>query len=145
MKVLFDTNVILDVLLDREPFADDAAELMAKVERSEISGFICATTVTTIHYLATKSLGPKAAAKHIHTLLSLFVIAPVNRVVLEDAVAAKFADFEDAVLWAAASHAGAKYIVTRNIGDFKNATLSVFEPRDFLNALESLRNEGGKA
>lgn len=141
MKVLFDTNVILDVLLDREPFADDAAVLLAKVERSEISGFICATTVTTIHYLATKALGPKAAAKHIQTLLSLFVIAPVNRVVLEDAVAAKFADFEDAVLWAAASHAGAKYIVTRNIGDFKNATLPVFEPREFLNVLESLKGD----
>lgn len=145
MKVLFDTNVILDVLLDREPFADDASLLLAKVEQSEISGFICATTVTTIHYLATKALGPKAAAKHIQALLSLFVIAPVNRVVLEDAVAAKFADFEDAVLWAAASHAGAKYIVTRNIGDFKNATLPVFEPREFLNVLESLKNKGGEA
>lgn len=144
MKVLFDTNVVLDVLLDRESFADDAALLLAKVEQSEISGFICATTVTTIHYLATKTLGPKAAAKHIKELLSLFAIAPVNRVVLEDAVAAKFADFEDAVLWAAASHAGAKYIVTRNIGDFKNTILPVFEPREFLNALESLRNEGGK-
>lgn len=144
MKVLFDTNVVLDVLLDRESFADDAALLLAKVEQSEISGFICATTVTTIHYLATKTLGPKAAAKHIKELLSLFAIAPVNRVVVEDAVAAKFADFEDAVLWAAASHAGAKYIVTRNIGDFKNAILPVFEPREFLNALESLRNEGGK-
>lgn len=144
MKVLFDTNVILDVLLDREPFADDAALLLAKVEQSEISGFICATTVTTIHYLATKVLGPRAAAMHLRSLLSLFVIAPVNRVVLEDAVEAKFGDFEDAVLWAAASHAGAKYIVTRNIGDFKNATLPVFEPREFLNALESLRNEGDK-
>lgn len=145
MKVLFDTNVILDVLLDREPFADDASLLLTKVERSEISGFICATTVTTIHYLATKAFGPKAAAKHIQTLLSLFVIAPVNRVVLEDAVAAKFADFEDAVLWAAASHAGANYIVTRNIGDFKNATLPVFGPREFLNALGSLQDKGGKA
>lgn len=145
MKVLFDTNVILDVLLDREPFAEDAALLLAKVEQSEITGYICATTVTTIHYLATKALGSKGAAKHIQALLSLFAIAPVNRVVLEEAVAAKFADFEDAVLWAAASHAGAKYIVTRNIGDFKNSTLPVFEPREFLNALESLRNDCGKA
>jgi predicted nucleic acid-binding protein len=140
VKVLFDTNVILDVLLDREPFADDAALLLARVEQSEIIGFVCATTVTTIHYLATKALGPKAAVKHIQTLLSLFVIAPVNRVVLENAVVANFADFEDAVLGAAASHVGAKYIVTRNIGDFKNATLPVFEPREFLNVLESLRN-----
>lgn len=145
MKVLFDTNVILDVLLDREPFAEDAALLLAKVEQSEIIGFICATTITTIHYLATKALGPQVAAGHIQSLLSLFVVAPVNRVVLENASAAKFADFEDAVICAAASHAGAKYLVTRNIGDFKNSTLPVFDPKEFLNVLESLKNDGSKA
>lgn len=58
MKTLFDTNVILDVLLDREPFSDDASLLLSKVENSEIIGFICAITVTTIHYLATKALVP---------------------------------------------------------------------------------------
>lgn len=139
MKVLFDTNVILDVLLDREPFVDDAALLLAKVEQSEIIGYICATTVTTIHYLSTKALGPQAAAKQIKTLLALFVVAPVNRLVLENAVVAKFADFEDAVLCAAASHAGAKYIVTRNIGDFKYSNLPVFEPNELLNFLDSLK------
>jgi len=65
MKILFDTNVILDVLLDREPFANEAALLMSMVEQAEITGFICATTVTTIHYLATKALGLQAASRHI--------------------------------------------------------------------------------
>ncbi len=139
MKTLFDTNVILDVLLDREPFSNDAALLLSKVEQSEIIGFICATTVTTIHYIATKSLGPQAASKHIQSLLSLFVIAPVNRLVLENAAASKFSDFEDAVLHEAACHAGAKYIVTRNIGDFKHSKLPVFAPNEFINALKSLR------
>ncbi len=80
MKVLFDTDIILDVLLDREPFADNAAYLLSKVERSEIIGFVCATTITTIH---TKALGSKEASRHIESLLSLFLIAPVNQVVLE--------------------------------------------------------------
>ena len=140
MKTLFDTNVILDVLLDREPFSNDAALLLSKVEQSEIIGFICATTVTTIHYIATKALGPQAASKHIQSLLLLFVIAPVNRVVLENAAASKFSDFEDAVLHEAACHAGAKYIVTRNIADFKHSKLPVFEPNEFVNALKSLSN-----
>jgi predicted nucleic acid-binding protein len=138
MKVLFDTNVILDVLLDREPFSSDASILLSKVEQSEIIGYSCATTITTIHYLATKALGPKAASGHIRSLLSLFVIAPVNRVVLENAFVAKFKDFEDAVLHEAALHAGAQYIITRNISDFKKAVLPVYEPQEFLNALESL-------
>ncbi len=142
MKTLFDTNVILDVLLDRSPFADDAAYLLSKVEQSEITGFVCATTITTINYLATKALGSKSASLHINSLLSLFVIAPVNRLVLENAASLKFKDFEDAVLHEAALHAGAKYIVTRNSIDFKKAKLPVFEPREFINALESLKNKG---
>ena len=59
MKVLFDTNIILDVLLDREPFSEHASYLMSKVERSEINGFLCATTVTTIHYLLSRNLDKK--------------------------------------------------------------------------------------
>jgi len=138
MKILFDTNVILDVLLDREPFSDDAAILMSLAEQSEIIGLICATTVTTIHYLATKALGPQAASRHIQTLLALFVIAPVNRVVLENAAKSKFNDFEDAVLHESAIHAGAEYIVTRNIVDFEKSKLPTFSPTDIISNLESL-------
>ena len=139
MKILFDTNVILDVLLDREPFSNDAAFLMSLVEKSEIIGIICATTVTTIHYLANKALGPQATSRHIQTLLALFVIAPVNRVVLEGAVKSKFKDFEDAVLHESAIHAGAEYIVTRNIDDFKKSKLPIFSSVDLINSIESLK------
>jgi predicted nucleic acid-binding protein len=142
MKTLFDTNVILDVLLDRESFSEDASFLLSKVEQSEIIGFICATTVTTIHYLATKALGPQAATRHIQSLLSLFVIAPVNRIVLENAVASQFKDFEDAVLHEAALHAGVEYIVTRNLSDFKKSKLPVYEPREFISAIELLKKNG---
>jgi predicted nucleic acid-binding protein len=140
MKALFDTNVILDVLLDREPFSEEASILLSKVEQSEIIGFSCATTITTIHYLTTKALGRQAATRHIQSLLSLFVIAPVNRVVLENAAASKFKDFEDAVLHEAALHAGAKYIVTRNCSDFEKSKLPVYDPREFLNTLELFNN-----
>jgi len=139
MKILFDTNVILDVLLDREPFSDDAAFLMSLVEQSDIIGFICATTVTTIFYLAAKTLGHQAASRHIRTLLKLFVVAPVNRIVLEGAAASKFKDFEDAVIHASAIHAGAEYIVTRNSVDFKESRLPIFSPADLINSLESLK------
>lgn len=141
MKIMFDTNVILDVLLDREPFSKDASFLLSKVERSEISGYLCSTTITTIHYLTSKALGNKAAARHIQSLLSLFIIAPVNRVVLEKAVVSKFKDFEDAVLYEAAYHAGAKYIVTRNPLDFKYSGLPVFEPGEFIAALKLLKDD----
>lgn len=143
MKALFDTNVILDVLLDREPFSNDASYLLTKIERSEISGLICATTLTTIHYLATKALGSQAAIQHIHSLLLLFEIAPVNRIVIENAIASGFTDFEDAVLHEAACHAGAEYIITRDTSGFKSSKLPVFTPSEFINILESFTNNSG--
>lgn len=142
MKTLFDTDVILDVLLNRKLFSNDASLLLSKVEWSEVIGLICATTVTTIYYIISKALGSQAASHHIQSLLLLFVIAPVNRAVLENAVASKFKDFEDAVLHEAVCQAGAKYIVTRNIVDFKNSKLAVFKPNEFISAIESLKNNG---
>jgi predicted nucleic acid-binding protein len=144
VRALFDTNVVLDVLLDRQPFSDDAAWLMSRVECSEISGLLCATTVTTIHYLMEKSLGGENARKHIRLLLSLFEIAPVNRVVIENALERGFSDYEDAVLVEAAHHAGAEYILTRSITDFKKSSIPAYTPAGFIQVLASSNQDRGK-
>ncbi|OAQ20232.1 type II toxin-antitoxin system VapC family toxin [Thermosulfurimonas dismutans] len=136
MKIFFDTNVILDVLLDREPFVEDAFHLLAKVERSEVTGVICATTVTTIYYLVSKSLGIKEATRHIKTLLSIFEIAPVNRAVLEEAIDSRFSDFEDAILHASALTVGADCIVTRDFSGFKKSKIPVYTPNELLSILQ---------
>ena len=135
--ILFDTNIVLDLLLDRKPFAKDAALLFSQVETGRLSGCICATTVTTIHYLATKVLGASQAQKHIHKMLSLFEIAPVNRPVLESALSLKFKDFEDAVIHEAARHVAAQAIVTRDIQGFKQSKIPVYTPGEFLRILQS--------
>lgn len=137
MRVLFDTNVVLDLLLDRMPFANNAASLFAKVERSEITGYLCATTVTTVHYLLAKAMDARDANAHIKTLIAMFEIAAVNRLVIEQAIKVGFTDFEDAVLYQAASHAGVDYIVTRNAGDFKKSTIPIYDPREFVSVLRS--------
>lgn len=139
MRVLFDTNVILDVLLEREPFVNDALYLLAKVERAEITGFICATTVTTIYYLVNKALGKKEADRHIKTLLSVFEIAPVNRAVLEEALNLEFSDFEDAVLYSSALTVGADCIVTKNRADFRKAKIPVYTPDELVKVMKSIK------
>ena len=138
MKVLFDTNIILDVLLDRKPFSEHASYLMSQVERSEIIGFLCATTVTTIHYLLSKYLDKEKSIESINSIMALFEIASVNRLVIENALVSKFTDFEDSVLHESARHAGAEYIITRNIKDFKKTKIPAFTPTEFLSMLESL-------
>ena len=138
MKVLFDTNIILDLILDRKPFSEHASYLISKVERSEINGFLCATTITTIHYLLSKYLDKEKSIESIHSIMALFEIASVNRLVIENALVSKFNDFEDSVLHESARHAGAEYIITRNIKDFKKSKIPAFSPTEFLNMLESL-------
>ena len=135
MKVLFDTNVVLDVLLAREPHAEAATRLFSLVDSGRLEASICATTVTTIHYLATKSVGKALAQKHLEVLLEIFDVAGVDRVVLARALKLDFADFEDAVLHEAAAIAGMSAIVTRNGKDFIRATLPVFAPRELLAAI----------
>lgn len=132
MKILFDTNIILDVLLDRSPFSTWALDLFQAVEQKKIQGFIGAATVTTIHHFATKTLGSSKAHKAIQKLLSLFDVAPVNAAVLKEALELKFHDYEDAVLYAAAHHAKLNAIVTRDIKGFKQATLDIYSPKELL-------------
>ncbi len=135
MKVLFDTNVVLDVLLAREPHAGTAASLLSLVDNKRIDGVLCATTVTTIHDLAAKAVGQQQAAMHIRALMALFEIAPVTRDVLVHAMDCGFADYEDAVLHEAAVQSGATAIVTRNGKDFARATLPVLAPVELLAAI----------
>jgi len=138
MNILIDTNVILDVMLDRPPFAESAGKLLSMAEQGEISALICATTVTTIHYLATKALGKERAKKHVKNLTALFDIAPVNRTVIGDALESGFSDFEDAVVYQSACHAGAESIVTRDPKGFKKSDLPVYTPEEILKILEAI-------
>lgn len=135
MKILFDTNIVLDVLMDRLPFSDAAADLFSKVETGEVIGYLCATTITTVYYLASKTVGAARAEEEIGKLLSLFEVAPVNRHVLESAMVAGFDDFEDAVIHGAAVHVGADAIVTRNKKDYTKSRIPVYSSEEMIRIL----------
>lgn len=136
MRLLFDTNVVLDVMLNREPHAAASAEVLSRAEAGDLTGCICATTVTTIHYLATRALGAERSLTEVRKLLSLFEIAPVSRAVLETALDLGFADYEDAVIHEAARQVSAQGIVTRNPRHFKKAALPVYTPEELSRALD---------
>ena len=135
MKILLDTNIVLDVLMDRMPFADAAVELFSRVEDGAVIGYLCGTTVTTVYYLASKTLGAARAQKEIKKLIGLFEIAPVNRPVLESALKIDFNDFEDAVIHEAACHVGADAIVTRDPKDFKKTRIPIYTSEELTRIL----------
>ena len=130
MKLLFDVNVVLDVLLDRKPFADASSEAWAAVERGDASGLLSAHAVTTLHYLNARSVGNRQATETTEALLSVFDVAAVDEQVLRSAVALDWKDFEDAVTAAGARRAKCDAIITRNPRDFKGAAVKVLTPAE---------------
>jgi len=135
VKIVFDTNVILDVLLLRQPFEQASTLLLVEVERETIQGYLCPTTVTTLYYLVKKSKGAKESRRLIRNLLLLFQITPMDKRVLESSLNNDFADYKDGVLYESALRAGLDGIATRNSKDFKTSTLPVFEPEELLQIL----------
>jgi len=132
---LIDTNVVLDVMLAREPHLSASTAVLAAVERGQCLGLLCATTITTIHFIAERQIGAQASLKEINRLMSLFGIAAVNQGVLQSAIHRDMPDFEDAVLHEAAIQAGCHCIVTRNINDFTAAEIPIYTPGQFIMAL----------
>ena len=130
MKVLFDTNIILDVLLEREQFFELSSNLVSLAETQEIEGYLCATTITTIDYLVSRKFNKDKARSTIQKLLRIFQIAEVNKDILLHSVESKFSDFEDAVQHFSGQSIPVDSIVTRNISDFKQAEYPVYSPSE---------------
>lgn len=139
MKILIDTNIVLDHLLDRKPFNRAASWIFSETEHGHLTTLIGATTVTTIYYLVSKAIGKKASRLAVEKILRLFDVAPITRTVLASALLLKFQDFEDAVLHEAAIHIGAEAIITRDVNDFQCSNLPVYSSDEFFVALTSKR------
>jgi len=136
MQVLFDTNVLLDAVLAREPFLADAAFLLEAVETGQIVGVISATTVTDIHYLVGRQTRSRETAiSAVTQLMALMEIGAVDRRTLEQAIALDLADFEDAIQLACAIALGLDAIVTRDLDGFAESSILVLSPSDLRNQL----------
>ena len=127
-KVLFDINVILDVLLDRKPHAEASAAAWTAVETGVSEGLLSAHAVTTIHYLVRKELGAAKTMRIVSAMLKVFGVAAVDSAVIQEALHLSFSDFEDAVTAAAARLAGCDYIVTRDPKGFRRSPVRSLTP-----------------
>jgi predicted nucleic acid-binding protein len=127
-RIFIDTNIVLDFLLEREPFVEDAAKLFAKIDAGEIAGFIAATTITNIYYIIRKAAGVTVAQDAISQILTDLHICAVDKNILETAVALNFRDFEDAVQYACAMKSMVDVIVTRDVSGFLGSEIPVISP-----------------
>lgn len=131
-RLLLDVNVLLDVLLDRDPWSESAAALWAAVESGTARGFIPAHGVTTIHSLMRKARGAAFADRGVSELLSVFGVARVDASVLKAALSLRFAHFEDAVCAAAGGAARCDLLVTRDPAGFRGSPVEVASPGEAL-------------
>lgn len=132
MKLFVDTNVVLDVLAQREPWFKDSSRLLAHIEQGRATGHIAAHTLTTLHYLLSKHLGQQKTAAVLIDLTALLQVEPVDLQVLQQALALGWGDFEDAVQAVTAVRCQADYLLTRNRRDFKQSPVPVITPSEFL-------------
>lgn len=132
MRVLLDTDVILDLLLDRAPFADAAAALWLAHEREQLNAYIAAITPINLFYIARKLRNEQAARQAVVELLATLNVCAIEQGTLNSAPSLPFRDYEDAVQHAAASAAGLEAIITRNVEDYSAATLPIFTPNEFI-------------
>lgn len=132
MRVLLDTNVILDLFLDRAPFADVAATLWLAHEREQLTAYVAAITPINLFYIARKLRDEETARKAVIELLAALYVCAINQGMLSAALKLPFRDYEDAVQHAAATVEGLDAIITRNTKDFSAATLPVFTPSEFI-------------
>lgn len=136
MKVLIDTNVLLDFLLEREPFQQDAIKLFEAIESGQIIGYITATTLTDIFYIARKHTHSLELAREaVSNTLDTMSICPVNRSVLESAFASGLTDFEDAVQIYSAISQSLDAIVTRDAKGFVSSPIPVYAVQELLEKL----------
>jgi len=139
--VALDINVLLDVLLDRKPWSEPAAALLVLCDRQIIHGCLPASSVGTVYFLIKREHGPRRARAIVSELLGILRVLPVDESTIAEALTANWPDFEDAVFHASARQAGVTHIATRNVKDFRKASLQVCDPETLLVALS--RSETG--
>jgi predicted nucleic acid-binding protein len=142
VKLFFGIDVVLDVILRREPWAAEAALLLIEVEEKRADGFIANDTVSTVHYIVAKARDSKAAATAVTDLLRIVSIVPLGDADFQQALVLELAQFEDAVQAAAALSIGADYLVTRNAKDFRGIPIYVRSAGEVLALMEPAASGG---
>jgi len=130
-RVLYDTNVLLDVLLRREPFLAASAAALDAVGQGQVEGYVAGHAVTTLFYLLQRELGMPKSRQVLTDLLTKMRVAPVSDAGVRQALSGSFKDFEDGVTHAAAQEAKVSVIVTRNVSDFTKGLIPAVLPEMF--------------
>lgn len=133
MKLLIDTNIVLDVMLKREPFYSLSFEILGLAKRDDVEEYVSASAITDIYYLAYRQIRDKSRVKKLmKELLMVVSVASVSKQEIENAISLEWNDFEDSVQYSVAYLQEMDGIVTRNPNDYREAEIKVWKPEELL-------------
>ena len=137
MRILLDTNVVLDFILKRPDFYLEANELFVRLQNLEYEGYVSPITPINCFYTGRKEIGKDAALASVEALLTVVKICPTDKTVMQNALSLGFSDYEDAVQCASAMAENLDAIVTRNSKDYKKSPIPVYSPVEFLDIVQN--------
>lgn len=133
MRLLIDTNVVLDVLLKRQPFFEDGVKVLKLSAREDVEEFVSASAITDIYYIANRNLKDKEKVRELlQMLLKVVSVAGVSAKEINMALESEWSDFEDSVQYSVAALNEMDGLVTRNTDDYKMAELPVWTPEEVI-------------
>lgn len=138
MKLMIDTNVLLDVLLDREPFSEDSQIVWKLCETYTAEGMISSLSFANMIYVLRKHVDPKRVMNLITELSLIFRFKPLDQGILYVAAACQWEDFEDAIQFATAAMHKADYIVTRDKDGFRGSEIPVITPHELVEKMSGI-------
>lgn len=134
-KLFIDSDIFLDVLLDRKEFVDQSSKIFDLSTRNSFKLFTSSICISNTYYICSNLVGKEAARKNLNLIKPLFEICPSSNLAIEQALNSEFADLEDAFQYFTAVENSIDVIITRNIKDFKLSEIPVLNPTQYLATL----------
>ncbi len=133
--ILLDTDVLIDIALDRRPYSDPASELLDRIEHGSESAYIAGHSVSNLYYIAAPARGSVSTRNFIVELTRFVRVATTDTEAIRYAAGLPMTDFEDAMQVAAARACGARNIVTRNVRDYQRSPVPAVSPQEAIDGL----------
>ena len=137
-RIFLDTNVVLDLLGEREPFYDAAAKITTLADKGKIDLIVSALTYSTVYYLLSKFEDKELVREKIRKFKVVAKTSDLTDRVVDKALSSKYSDFEDALQYYCAVKRDCKILITRNGKDFKESEIPVLTPDEYLNSLKAI-------
>lgn len=132
-KIFIDTDVLLDIFLNRDPYIVHSQKILSVIEKNIFSGYTSALIIANCHYIISNNLSKNVADKSISKLRELLTVVSLTDREIGESLNSNFRDFEDGLQYFIAVNNGIRVIITRNVSDYKNVDIDVFTPENFLN------------